>query len=223
MTAEPEQYAIEVELVEEHESKCDLDVLATCMDAPIMATKETSDEEENIMSAFVGSAVTLGRAEEWLFDNGSAKDGATSDTQTKTNFAPMEIYSKSVKSLGLIQCKSDPCLFVLFDKYGIIQVIVVVICDDCIIAGREKWVTRLKIGISGKMAMSDLGELKRYLGVDFRFSYDEHIRSGAQMSDAMTKNISLVVFAKHATLMSEGMFEYLYHDPQNTEAVKIYC
>ena len=85
MTAEPEQYAIEVELVEEHESKCDLDVLATCMDAPIMATKETSDEEENIMSAFVGSAVTLGRAEEWLFKNGGATDDVTYDNKHTTD------------------------------------------------------------------------------------------------------------------------------------------
>ena len=31
------------------------------------------------------------------------------------------------------------------------------------------------------------------------------------MSDAMSKNISLVtVFTKHATLVSEGMLEYLY-------------
>ena len=51
-------------MVEEQESICDLDVLATDMDTTIMATKETSDEKENAsMSAFVGSAVTLGRAE----------------------------------------------------------------------------------------------------------------------------------------------------------------
>jgi hypothetical protein len=53
-------------LVEEKESICDLDVLATEMDTTIMATKETSDEKENAMSAFVGSAVTLGRAEDLI-------------------------------------------------------------------------------------------------------------------------------------------------------------
>ena len=71
--------------------------------------------------------------------------------------------------------------------------------------------------------MSDLGELKRHLGVDYRFGYDEHIRCGENTSDATTKNLSLVLFAKHATLMSEGMLEHLHHDPQNTEDVKIYC
>ncbi len=46
IAAETEQYVIEVELVEEQESKCDLDVLATGMDTPIMATKETLNENE---------------------------------------------------------------------------------------------------------------------------------------------------------------------------------
>jgi hypothetical protein len=74
------------------------------------------------------------------------------------------------------------------------------------------------------MTMLDIREWKCHLGVDCQFGYNKHIRSGAQMSDAMSKNISLVtVFAKHATLMSEGMLEYLYHDPQNTKDVKIYC
>jgi hypothetical protein len=140
-----------------------------------------------------------------------------------TGVAPMESFPKILKSLGLIQCKTDPSLFVLFDKYGNLQAIVVVCCNDCIITGRERWVTRLKIGISGKMTIWDLGELKRHLGVEYEYGYDEHIRCGENTSDTMTKNLSLVLFAKHATLMSEGMLEYLYHDPQNTEDVKIYC
>ena len=284
--AETETFSIEVELVEEHASKCDLDVLATDMNTPIMAINVTSDEKDNAMNAFVVPAVTLGRAEERLIDYGGTTDGVAYDNKHTTDLtdsnrevtighggkfetlgddatmlkalpddnapldvpdfvtiaedvpvtmavtgvapldtgvAPMESFSKILKSLGLIQCKTDPCLFVLFDKYGNLQAIVVVCCNDCIITGREKWITRLKIGISGKMTMSNLGELKRHLGVEYKYGYDEHIRCGENTSDTMTKNLSLVLFAKHATLMSEGMLEYLYHDPQNTEDVKIYC
>ncbi|KAI2501583.1 hypothetical protein MHU86_12854 [Fragilaria crotonensis] len=66
----------------------------------------------------------------------------------ETGVAPMESFSKILKSLGLIQCKTDPCLFYLFDRYGNLEAMVVAFCDDCIATtGREWWVTRLKIGI----------------------------------------------------------------------------
>jgi hypothetical protein len=38
----------------------------------------------------------------------------------------------------------------------------------------------------------------------------------------MTKNLPLNLFAKHATLISEGLLGNFY-DPQNTEDVKIHC
>ena len=66
-------------------------------------------------------------------------------TMAATSVAPMESFSKVLKSLGLMQCQTDPCLFCLFDRYGKLQAIVVVCCYDCIITGREKWVTKLKI------------------------------------------------------------------------------
>ncbi|KAI2506458.1 hypothetical protein MHU86_7973 [Fragilaria crotonensis] len=214
IAAETEPSAIEVELVEEQESKCDLDVLATDMNTPIMATNETTDEYDNVIvipSAFVGSAVTLGLAEEMLFNDSGANGGVAYDNKHTTNstdsnrevtignsgkfaalgddaiklkdlpddnvpldvpghvsiaedipitmvvtgaatletgVAPMESFSKILKSLGLFQCKTDPCLFYLFDRYGNLEAMVVAFCDDCIATtGREWWVTRLKIGI----------------------------------------------------------------------------
>ncbi len=85
IATETEQYAIAVELVEEQESKCSLDVLATDMDTSIMATKETSDEEENVMSTFVGSAVTLGLTEERLIDYCGTTDGVAYDNKHTTD------------------------------------------------------------------------------------------------------------------------------------------
>jgi hypothetical protein len=92
----------------------------------------------------------------------------------------MEAFSLILMSLGLKQCKTDPCLFCLFDKDGSLLAIVVVYCNDCIIAGRSKWVIQIKIGISGQVQISDLGNLKRYLGVDYEFGCDaqgRYIRS----------------------------------------------
>ncbi|KAI2489962.1 Reverse transcriptase (RNA-dependent DNA polymerase) [Fragilaria crotonensis] len=86
----------------------------------------------------------------------------------------METFSKILKSLGLIQCKSDPCLFCLFDKDKSLLALVVVYCDDCIITGRLKWVNELKMGISKQVKISDLGKLRRHLGVDYEFGHDEH-------------------------------------------------
>ena len=56
IAAATEPFAIEVELVEEQKSKSDLDVLATDMNTPIMATNETTDKNDNVIvmpSAFV--------------------------------------------------------------------------------------------------------------------------------------------------------------------------
>jgi hypothetical protein len=68
----------------------------------------------------------------------------------------METFSLILTSLGLKQCKTDPCLFCLFDEDGSLLVIVVAYFDNCIIAGRSKWVIQIKIGISGQVKISDL-------------------------------------------------------------------
>jgi hypothetical protein len=85
IAAETELFAIEVELVEEQASKCDLDVLATDMDTSIMAINVTSDEKDNAMNAFVVPAVTLGRTEERLIDYGGTTDGVAYDNKHTTD------------------------------------------------------------------------------------------------------------------------------------------
>ena len=49
----------------------------------------------------------------------------------------------------------------------------------------------------------------------------EHIRSGDNPSDSMTKNLPLALFTKHAAVISAGNLGTLY-DPQNTEDVESY-
>ena len=75
-----------------------------------------------------------------------------------------------------------------------------------------------------------IGQRTKHVDIRYRFVNDmilandllvDHIRSGDNPSDAMTKNLPLDLFAKHTSLISEGHLGNLY-DPQNTEDVKIY-
>jgi hypothetical protein len=102
----------------------------------------------------------------------------------------METFSSILTSLGLKQCKTDPCLFCLFDEDGKLLVMVVVYCDDCIITGRSKWVTQIKIGITGQVKISDLGNLKRHLGVDYEWGCDAH---GKYIQSSMTEYLASMV------------------------------
>ena len=98
----------------------------------------------------------------------------------------MATFSKILTGLSLSQCKTDPCLFKLHDKKGNLLVIVVVYCDDCIITGHRSAVDQIKKGISRTVKISDLGKLKRHLGVDYDFGKDSegnYIRS--HMTDYM--------------------------------------
>ena len=50
----------------------------------------------------------------------------------------------------------------------------------------------------------------------------EHIRSGENPSNAMTKIPCLALFGKHASIILDGLLGNLYN-PQKTEDVKRYC
>ena len=85
----------------------------------------------------------------------------------------METFSKILTALGMTQCKSDPCLFVQFDENERLVLMVVVYCDDCIITGYKTYVAKIKEGIAKTVKISDLGKLKKHLGVDYEFGSDE--------------------------------------------------
>ncbi len=67
-----------------------MDILATELNTPIMATNEKSDETDYVVvippSAFVGAASTVvGLAEEWPFDYGGAPGGVAYNNKHKTD------------------------------------------------------------------------------------------------------------------------------------------
>jgi hypothetical protein len=102
----------------------------------------------------------------------------------------MMTFAKILINLGLTQCKTDPCLFTLHDPDGNLLVLVVVYCDDSIITGIRKHVDRIKKGISDAVAISDLGNLVRHLGVDYETGRD---KSGKYIRSSMTDYLEAIV------------------------------
>ena len=101
----------------------------------------------------------------------------------------METFSKILCGLGLIQCKTDPCLFMLFTD-GELQALVVVYCDDCIVTGTPTAVKMIKKGVAGSVTITDLGRLKRHLGVNYEFGTDEN---GDYILSGMTDYLDAIV------------------------------
>ncbi|KAI2500744.1 hypothetical protein MHU86_13723 [Fragilaria crotonensis] len=75
-----------------------------------------------------------------------------------------------------------------------------------------------------------IGQRTKHVDIRYRFVNDmilckdltvEHIPSGDNPSDTMTKNLPLALFVKHAAVISAGRLGTLY-DPQNTEDVESY-
>ena len=102
----------------------------------------------------------------------------------------MATFAKILIKLGLTQCKTDPCLFILFDADGKLLALVVVYCDDTIITGIRKYVDQIKKGISDAVTISDLGKLVRHLGVDYEFGQD---KSGKYVRSSMTDYLDAIV------------------------------
>ncbi len=76
-----------------------------------------------------------------------------------------------------------------------------------------------------------IGSRTKHVDVQYRFVNnmvlaeelsEEHIRSGENPSDCMTKNLPLAVFGKHAALICDGRLARL-HEPTNTEDVRSNC
>jgi hypothetical protein len=117
----------------------------------------------------------------------------------------METFAKILRGLGLIQCKTDPCLFMLFDAGGVLEALVVVYCDDCNITGVQAAVKKIKKGITTSVKISDLGKLKRHLGVDYEFGTDE---DADYILSNMTDYIEAIVRTNYEEYMESDIKEF---------------
>jgi len=72
---------------------------------------------------------------------------------------------KQLKELGFKQTASDPCLYVYVDSEGELLVVAIYV-DDIILGGRhETKLNQMKLQLSQKFEMKDLGQLHHFLGV----------------------------------------------------------
>ena len=91
--------------------------------------------------------------------------------------APRAFYEKfrevlTSKEVGMIQSKVDPCLFLRFDKEGLLEAMMVIHVDDCAIAGKPETVAGIKKAIAKLLSMKDEGLLSKHLGVSYVWNKD---------------------------------------------------
>ena len=88
-----------------------------------------------------------------------------------------------LEKCGLTVCQSEPC--VLFQRRNEqLKLVVVIYVDDCIIAGHKTNVAELKADLQKHIVISDLGQLRKHLGVNYKFGRDE---LGAYLEARMTE------------------------------------
>ncbi len=74
-------------------------------------------------------------------------------------------YSKHLVAMGLIQSLADPCIWYKHDQAGRPILLVAVYVDDCIVAGPKSEVEAFKTGVQKRFKITDLGKIKKHLGV----------------------------------------------------------
>jgi hypothetical protein len=78
------------------------------------------------------------------------------------------------KRMGMVQSLVDPCLYYWKDNTGQMTLMAVVHVDDVILVGSKKAIEEFKKQLRERFNISDLGKLKKHLGVWYEWSVDEN-------------------------------------------------
>jgi hypothetical protein len=82
-----------------------------------------------------------------------------------------------INEMGMLQSLADPCVFFKQDgKNGTGHVVFIAIChvDDNALAGITKWIEWFKAGVKKRFGITELGILKKHLGIWYDWHVDEH-------------------------------------------------
>jgi hypothetical protein len=79
-----------------------------------------------------------------------------------------------VKGMGMTQSLADPCVFYKKNGYGEVVCIAVCHVDDSAIAGKPEWIKWFKEGVKKRFGITDLGLLKKHLGIWYEWKQDEN-------------------------------------------------
>ena len=77
------------------------------------------------------------------------------------------------KEVGMIQSKTDPCVFYKKDEKGKPVLVVAITVDDCAVAGHPNSINWLMNKIEGRFNITRGGKLRKHLGADYKWKMDE--------------------------------------------------
>ena len=77
------------------------------------------------------------------------------------------------KELRMIQCVTDPCLFVKHDMNGRWVLWAVTYIDDVVYGGMKSETRRLKRQVTSHVTITEIGKLEVHLGVHYLLTVDE--------------------------------------------------
>ena len=86
-------------------------------------------------------------------------------------FIRFKNFATSEEGLKLKQSKADPCLFFEVGPDGNINGVIVVYVDDCLLAGPQEFVDRMKNKLKKEFGVVEDGQLRKLLGV--RYKWDD--------------------------------------------------
>ena len=83
-------------------------------------------------------------------------------------------YKKKLEAMGMVQSLVDPCVFYKYDEEGKLVLIALVYVDDTVLIGAPEWVQWFKREIGGRFNFTELGPLKKHLGIWYEHLKDEN-------------------------------------------------
>ena len=86
-------------------------------------------------------------------------------------FVRFKAFATSEEGLKLKQSQADPCLFFEVDAHGSVNGVIVIYVDNCLLAGPQEFVDRMKAKIKEEFGVVEDGQLRKLLGV--RYSWDD--------------------------------------------------
>jgi Reverse transcriptase (RNA-dependent DNA polymerase). len=85
-------------------------------------------------------------------------------------------FSKFLRSTGMTQSKLDPCLWFMHSDDDELVLMVVVYVDDCAVCGTDEMINWWKEKVKTRFNISDLGPIKKHIGVWYEEGEDEQGR-----------------------------------------------
>ena len=78
------------------------------------------------------------------------------------------------KLVGMIQSRTDPCVFYKRDINGDVMLVIAMTVDDCAVAGTQESIEWLMKKIETRFNITRGGELRKHLGIDYKWKKDEN-------------------------------------------------